>query len=40
MNVPKTVSYTDRTAPAAALDPGARWLWLDPARHPGAEVTH
>ena len=39
MNVPKTVSYTDRAAPAAALDPGARWLWLDPARHPGAEVT-
>ena len=35
----RRISFSAKALPAAALCPGAKFLWLDPALHPGAEST-
>lgn len=35
----RTVTYTAAETPEAQLSENARWLWLDPDKHPGTGVT-
>ena len=35
----RRISYTAEPLPEARIHPDARFLWLDPAAHPGADVN-
>ena len=35
----RRISYTAEPTPAARIHPDAKFLWLDPAAHPGADVN-